>query len=154
LLRPQRSPEAAESGQRFVQSGPRRRSPPSSALSAAEREKRTRTMERIRATVVFRQRALELLERGIELTAGREQLRPAAVQDCQCPCPVDGASPGLPHVDDATGLVQRADGDQRLHQIAELEPLRWFEHEVVPDLIASAQMDQGLLGPAEGEFQE
>ena len=74
----------------------------------------------------------------IEVAARGEEQATAAREDRECPGPVERSRPRFPGGQDVVGLVELADGDQRLEEIAELEALGGLEHEGVANLVGSA----------------
>ena len=154
LLGPERRAEPFEAGERVLE----RRAGGAALLRAplrpAEGEQRPRVVERIRAARVLGERALEAREGAREIAPRGEQQRAAAGEDGECPGPVERARACLPGREDLVGLVELADGDQRLEQVAELQALCRLEHEGVAKLVRASQVRERRRGVSERELDE
>ncbi len=93
------------------------------ALRPSEREQRARVVKRIGAAGVLGERALEAGEGALEIAPRCEQQPAAAGKDRQRPGPVELDGLLLPRCEDIVGLVELADRDQRLEQVAEVREL-------------------------------
>ena len=116
-------------------------------LRSSEREQRARVVERVGAAGVFGERALEARERAVEIATRRQQEPAAAREDRQRPGPVERVGALLPRLENLVGLVELADRDQRLEQVAQLQPLSRFEHEGVAKLVRASEVRQRRARP-------
>jgi hypothetical protein len=90
-------------------------------LRPPEHEQRPRVLERIRASKVFGERALEDRGGAMEIAPRGEQQGATAGKDYQCPCPSERARSCLPCGENLVGPVELVGGDERLEQITQFE---------------------------------
>ena len=80
----------------------------------------------------------KLAKAPVEIAPRGEQQPAAAGEDRERPGPVERVGALLPGCEDLVGLVELADGDQRLEQVAELQALCRLEHEGVAKLVRAS----------------
>ena len=111
-------------------------------------------VKRIRAASVLGERALEACKRALEVAARRKQEPATPREDRKRPGPVERVGALLPGRENLVGLVELADGDQSLQEIAELQALRRLEHEIVASFVRTSQVHQRRVRVSERELDK
>ena len=142
LLGPERRAEPLEARERVLERRARGAALLRAPLRSAEREQRARVVERIGAPGMLGERVLEAREGTLEIAPRREQQPSTPCEDRERPGPVERLGAPLPRREDLVGLVELADRDQRLEQVAELEAQCRLEHEAVAKLVRAPQVRQ------------
>ena len=100
------------------------------------------------------ERAVEARERAIEVSTRREQQATAPRQDRQRPRTVDSLGARLPEARESPRLVEPAERDQRLEQVAELQALCRLEHEGMAKVVRASEVGERSVGVSERQLDE
>ena len=111
-------------------------------------------MERIMTAGVLGECVLETGKTASNIAPSGQQQSATARQDGERPGAVQGPARCVPGGEDVLRLIELADGDQGLEQVAQLQTLSRLEHEVVAQLVRAPQMPERRARVPERELHK